>query len=144
VRLALTELGTTFIKLGQMLSTRPDLVGPEMAGELAHLQINTPADPPATVRATMEAEFGKPPDELFAHFKEEHLASFDRPVHAARSTRASTSSSKSSTLVLEDKIMRDPIFSPAWPSWRKGTLPELRPTSPKRLSGSSAAPSCAS
>ncbi len=44
VRLAFTELGPTFIKLGQLLSTRPDLVGPEMAGELAHLQAETPAD----------------------------------------------------------------------------------------------------
>src|SRR5208282_1404964 len=38
VRLALTELGTSFIKLGQVLSTRPDLVGPEVARELANLQ----------------------------------------------------------------------------------------------------------
>jgi ubiquinone biosynthesis protein len=85
VRLALTELGTTFIKLGQMLSTRPDLVGPEMAGELARLQTATPADPPATVRATMKAEFGKPPSTLFAHFKEEPLASASiAQVHVAR------------------------------------------------------------
>ena len=38
VRLAFTELGTTFIKLGQVLSTRPDLAGPEMARELARLE----------------------------------------------------------------------------------------------------------
>ncbi len=37
-RLAFTELGTTFMKLGQVLSTRPDLVGPEIARELAHLE----------------------------------------------------------------------------------------------------------
>src|SRR5437899_11797333 len=41
VRLAFTELGPTFIKLGQMLSTRPDLVGSAMATELAHLQTQT-------------------------------------------------------------------------------------------------------
>src|SRR5271169_3431175 len=70
VRLAFTELGTTFIKLGQMLSTRPDLVGPELAGELAHLQTAAPADPPDTVRATIEAEFGKPLSELFAQFED--------------------------------------------------------------------------
>src|SRR5208282_4346729 len=58
VRLAFAELGTTFIKLGQMLSTRPDLVGPDMAQELAKLQTAAPADPPDTVRATIEAEFG--------------------------------------------------------------------------------------
>src|SRR5208283_1670464 len=83
-RLAFTELGTTFIKLGQMLSTRPDLVGPEMAGELAHLQTAAPADPPDTVRATIEAEFGKPPSKLFAHFKNAPLASASiAQVHVA-------------------------------------------------------------
>jgi ubiquinone biosynthesis protein len=85
VRLALTELGTTFIKLGQMLSTRPDLVGPAMAGELAHLQTATPADPPATVRATIRAELGGPPKQVFAHFNEEPLASASiAQVHVAR------------------------------------------------------------
>src|ERR1039458_8574554 len=56
LRLAFTELGTTFIKLGQVLSTRPDVVGPEVARELAHLQTDAPADPPETVRATIEAD----------------------------------------------------------------------------------------
>ena len=39
IRLAITELGTTFIKLGQILSTRPDLVGAELADELAELMV---------------------------------------------------------------------------------------------------------
>src|SRR3990172_5184118 len=51
VRLALLELGPTFIKLGQVLSTRPDLVGVEMAGELEQLQTDVPADPPEVARA---------------------------------------------------------------------------------------------
>ena len=46
IRLAMSELGTTFIKLGQMLSTRSDLVGSGMAQELASLQKGAPADPP--------------------------------------------------------------------------------------------------
>lgn len=108
VRLALTELGTTFIKLGQMLSTRPDLVGPEMAEELARLQIDTPADPPATVRATLEAEFGKPPNKLFAHFKEEHLASASiAQVHVARLHSGEHVAVKVQHAGIEDKIMRD-------------------------------------
>ena len=45
IRLALTELGTTFIKLGQVLSTRRDLIGPALAEELAQLQSRVPADP---------------------------------------------------------------------------------------------------
>jgi ubiquinone biosynthesis protein len=108
VRLALTELGTTFIKLGQMLSTRPDLVGPEMAGDLAHLQTDTPADPPSTVRATMEAEFGKPPNKLFAHFKEEHLASASiAQVHVARLHSGEHVVVKVQHVGIEDKIMLD-------------------------------------
>src|SRR5512143_2878611 len=60
LRLAFTELGTTFIKLGQVLSTRPDLVGPEIARELTHLQSNAPADAPEAVRQTIESEVGQP------------------------------------------------------------------------------------
>ena len=45
VRMALTELGPTFIKLGQVLSLRPDLVGSEQAAELQLLQSQVPADP---------------------------------------------------------------------------------------------------
>jgi ubiquinone biosynthesis protein len=66
VRLALTELGTTFIKLGQMMSTRADMVGPSLAAELASLQADTPADPPEVVCETIIAELGKPPEEIFA------------------------------------------------------------------------------
>ena len=50
VRQAITELGTTFIKLGQVLSTRPDLVGMDLANELAELRTGTPPDPPESVR----------------------------------------------------------------------------------------------
>src|SRR6266568_5170010 len=44
IRLVLTELGTTFIKVGQILSTRPDIVSPALADELAKLQTDTPPD----------------------------------------------------------------------------------------------------
>ena len=60
VRLALTDLGTTFIKLGQMLSTRPDLVGQAMADELSKLQRHTPPDPPEVAVKTVEEELGRP------------------------------------------------------------------------------------
>jgi ubiquinone biosynthesis protein len=85
VRHAFTELGTTFIKLGQMLSTRPDLVGADMAAELAHLQTQTPPDTFETVAATINAEFGKPPDALFAQFEKTPMASASiAQAHAAR------------------------------------------------------------
>ena len=85
IRLALSELGPTFIKLGQLLSTRPDLIGPDLAGELAKLQADAPADPPETVKALIEAELGKPIGELFLEFSDQPTASASiGQVHRAR------------------------------------------------------------
>ena len=75
LRLAMTELGPTFIKLGQILSTRPDLVGPEITTELSKLQSNTPADSPDDVRHLIEMELGASPDELFLEFDDVAAAS---------------------------------------------------------------------
>jgi ubiquinone biosynthesis protein len=75
LRHALTELGTTFIKFGQMLSLRPDVVGDEVAEELAKLQARVPADPPGVGQGTVEAQLGQPVSELFASFDPEPFAS---------------------------------------------------------------------
>jgi ubiquinone biosynthesis protein len=85
LRLALSELGTTFIKFGQMLSTRPDLVGEDVASELTHLQSRTPSDPPGVAEATIEKELGGPPATLFASFEPTPFASASiAQVHYAR------------------------------------------------------------
>ncbi|QDS91464.1 putative protein kinase UbiB [Roseimaritima multifibrata] len=68
IRVALTELGTTFVKLGQVLSTRPDLVGEPLAQELAQLRANTPADDPESVIHMVELELGGRIDEFYAQF----------------------------------------------------------------------------
>ncbi len=75
VRMALTELGTTFIKIGQMMSQRPDLVGPELAVQLESLQADTPPDPPALVRVVIEEELERRPEDIFAIFNPLALAS---------------------------------------------------------------------
>ena len=85
IRLTLTELGPTFIKLGQLLSTRPDLVGKDLATELQQLQSSTPADAPEQVRQTVEAELGQPIEQLFAEFDLTPIASASiGQVHQAR------------------------------------------------------------
>ncbi|MCL6503875.1 MAG: AarF/ABC1/UbiB kinase family protein [Pirellulales bacterium] len=85
IRLALAELGPTFIKLGQVLSTRADLVGVALATELSHLQAEVAADPPESVRATIEAELGSSLESLFAEFEPQPLASASiGQVHRAR------------------------------------------------------------
>jgi ubiquinone biosynthesis protein len=84
IRLALTELGPTFIKLGQLLSTRADLVGRPLASELRALQDSAPADPPALVRQTIEEELGQPVSQVFSSFEDEPLAAASiGQVHAA-------------------------------------------------------------
>jgi ubiquinone biosynthesis protein len=75
IRLALEELGPTFIKLGQILSTRPDQIGMSLAQELQKLQTSVPSDDPQIVRETIEAELGRPIEELFEDFDSTPLAS---------------------------------------------------------------------
>ena len=85
IRLAMEELGPAFIKLGQILSTRPDQIGAALAHELQKLQTSVPADPPEVVRETVEAELGQPLDDLFAEFDEHPSASASiGQVHCAR------------------------------------------------------------
>ncbi len=75
LRLSLEELGTTFIKLGQMLSTRPDLVGDDIAAELSKLQDNVPPVDLEIIKSTIENELSKPPEDLFSEFEENPLGS---------------------------------------------------------------------
>lgn len=66
VRMAFTDLGPTFIKLGQVLAARPDLVGPKLARELKELRSHVPADSIEKVRDTLMRELG---DDYQDHFK---------------------------------------------------------------------------
>ena len=75
LRGALVELGTTYIKFGQMLSLRPDLVGEDTASELTKLQATVPADPPGVAQRNAEAQLGQPVGELFGSFDAEPFAS---------------------------------------------------------------------
>jgi ubiquinone biosynthesis protein len=84
LRLALEDLGVTAVKLGQVLSTRPDLVPFDLAAELSRLQDHAPLVPFEAVRAVVEAELGEPLDALFADFDPEPLAAASiGQVHAA-------------------------------------------------------------
>ena len=74
LRVGMTALGATFIKMGQVMSTRPDLFAPEVIAELRHLQDRLPPFSFAKVKKTIEAELGKPLTELFADFDEKPIA----------------------------------------------------------------------
>ncbi|MDP2918972.1 MAG: AarF/UbiB family protein, partial [Dehalococcoidia bacterium] len=74
LRLAMEEMGPTFVKLGQMLSTRPDLVPHEFIVEFERLQNRVAPVPAAVARAVIESDMGRPISEIFSHFEDEPLA----------------------------------------------------------------------
>jgi ubiquinone biosynthesis protein len=75
MRLAMEELGPTFIKLGQLLSTRPDIIPLEYINELKKLQDRVPAVSTPEIKKHLEAELGESADKLFNKFDPEPLAS---------------------------------------------------------------------
>jgi len=75
LRLALEDLGPLFVKFGQMLSTRRDLIPPDIADELEKLQDRVPPFPSETVVAILERSYGKPVDEVFGSFDRMPVAS---------------------------------------------------------------------
>jgi len=74
IRMAFEELGPTYVKLGQILSTRPDLIPIDFTKELSKLQDKVPPFSFNEAKRTVESEFNKPIEELFAFFSETPVA----------------------------------------------------------------------
>ncbi len=120
---ALTELGPAFIKLGQMLSTRSDLLGEEVASDLSRLQDRLAPFPGTEARATIEAELRQPVAALFESFD-------DRPVSAASIAQVHYATVRP----LPEEIggeapdeMADDVDSAAGPALREVAVKVLRP-----------------
>jgi ubiquinone biosynthesis protein len=134
LRLACSELGPTFVKLGQLLGTRPDLVGPTIATELARLQVAAAADPAATVRATIQAELGEPPEQLFADFAATPLASASiAQVHRAQLSTGEDAVVKVQHAGIADTLRADLNLLADLAEVAEKHSPQLRPYQPVAL-----------
>src|SRR5258706_7918676 len=80
---AIQTLGPTYIKLGQFLATRPDVVGPQLAGALGSLRDRLPPFPLEKAQAEVEAAFGKPWNEVYAEICPPFAAASIAQVHKA-------------------------------------------------------------
>jgi predicted unusual protein kinase regulating ubiquinone biosynthesis (AarF/ABC1/UbiB family) len=108
LRAALEELGPTFAKLGQVLSTRPDLLPPEVIEELSTLQDRVPPLAEAEVVAVMEEELGVPWEDVFAEIDPEPIAAGTiAQVHGARLESGDRVVVKVQRPTARDEIMRD-------------------------------------
>ncbi len=108
IRLALQDLGPIYVKFGQILSTRRDLLPPDIADELAGLQDAVAPFPSDQARAIIEQQLGKPVSELFAEFEDQPLASASiAQVHGARLNSGESVVVKVVRPGIDEQIQRD-------------------------------------
>lgn len=108
IRLAMEELGPTFIKLGQILSTRADLVGATLANELRSLQDSVSIDDPEEVRRVVQDELGQPIEDLFIEFDDCPTASASiGQVHRARLKTGELVAVKVQHAGIQDTVRKD-------------------------------------
>lgn len=134
LRLVLEELGTTFIKLGQVLSTRPDLVGEEFSREFSKLQDATPPLEPEVAVPLVEEELGKSLEDVFSSFNTTPLASASiGQVHRALLKNGDEVAVKIQRPGLEKQIKQDikimrylaGLIDKRIPKWKYYNLPGI-------------------
>lgn len=131
---ALQELGPSFIKLGQALSVRSDLLGARIAEDLSALQDRLPPFSAAEARATVEAELGEPIDTLFAQFEDIPVAAASiAQVHYAETPDGAPVAVKILRPGIEEAFARDLALFEWLAEFIERTRPGLRRLKPREV-----------
>ncbi|TVQ42210.1 MAG: AarF/ABC1/UbiB kinase family protein [Gloeocapsa sp. DLM2.Bin57] len=127
LRNVLTELGPTYIKIGQALSTRPDLVPPIYLEELALLQDQLPSFPNEVAYKFIEEELGAPPEEIYAELSPEPLAAASLgQVYKGKLKTGETVAVKVQRPDLIGRITLDIYIMRLLANWAKNTFSQIR------------------
>ena len=134
VRLAMEELGPTFVKLGQILAGRADLFGPEWIAEFEKLHSHVPAVPLADLRPQLREDLGDEPEAVFARFDTEPLAAASiAQVHRAQLKDGTEVIVKIRRPGIADTIAADLRLLGRLAALAEQQLPWLKPYRPQQL-----------
>jgi len=134
VRLAMEELGPTFVKLGQVLAGRPDLFGPDYIAEFERLHSHVPAVPMDTVRPQLREDLGGEPEAVFARFDTEPMAAASiGQAHRARLLDGTEVIVKVRRPGIVDVIDTDLRLLTRLAGVVEARMPALRPYRPRQL-----------
>ncbi len=134
VRLALEELGPAFVKLGQVLAGRADLLGPAWIAELQRLHSRVPAVPFEALRPQLREDLGDEPEAVFAHFDPEPLAGASiAQVHRATLKDGTEVVVKVRRPGIQDVVEADLRLLERLAVMAEDELPQLRPYRPRQL-----------
>jgi ubiquinone biosynthesis protein len=134
VRLALEELGPAFVKLGQVLAGRADLLGPAWIAELQRLHSRVPAVPFEALRPQLREDLGGEPEAVFAHFDPEPLAGASiAQVHRATLKDGTEVVVKVRRPGIQDVVEADLRLLERLAVMAEDELPQLRPYRPRQL-----------
>ncbi len=133
-RKALEELGPTFVKLGQILAGRADMLGPEWIAEFEKLHSQVPALPFESLRPQLREDLGAEPEEVFARFDTEPLAAASiAQVHRARLTDGTEVIVKIRRPGIREVIEADLRLLDRLAALAEAELPALAPYRPRQL-----------
>jgi ubiquinone biosynthesis protein len=134
LRLALEELGPTFVKLGQVLAGRADLLGPEWTGELSRLHSRVPGVALETLRPQLHEDLGGEPEAVFAHFDPQPLAAASiAQVHRATLLDGTEVVVKIRRPDIQDVVEADLRLLARLADWAQANVPALAPYEPRAL-----------